>query len=195
MSDSVLGNKFNVMSDAGKKIILTPSLFMRLLEWSKEDAKDDIALHQVFEKVMAFTDGTNPVGIDCYDAIVKDACGSSLPKDEEEPCYDCQTAKGEPKVNGELCDQLENIVASYHEGGICGNQCYDSIQDAFANNEQQVCCNDIECIAPSCLQNVTPSPTSITITCTDDDCCTPCEQPEQCEYDDQIADIIKLAQF
>ena len=56
MCDSVLGNKFNTTNQAGKKIILTPSLFMRLLEWSKEDAKDDIALHQVFEKVMAFTD-------------------------------------------------------------------------------------------------------------------------------------------
>ena len=203
MCDSVLGNKFNTIPQAGKKIILTPSLFMRLLEWSKEDAKDDIALHQVFEKIMAFSDGTNPVGIECYDALIKDATGSSLPDDEAE--YDYQTAEGEPQVNGELCDRLENIVASYHEGGIGGNQCYDCIQDAFADNvqcpEQQICCDDIECVAPSCCQNIVPGCDGmvITIDCDDGSCCdgseTACVEEIPAEYDAQVADIIKLGQF
>jgi len=203
MCDSVLGNKFNTIPQAGKKIILTPSLFMRLLEWSKEDAKDDIALHQVFEKIMAFSDGTNPVGIECYDALIKDATGSSLPDDKAE--YDCQTAEGEPQVNGELCDRLENIVASYHEGGIGGNQCYDCIQDAFADNvqcpEQQICCDDIECVAPSCCQNIVPGCDGMTIAinCEDGSCCDGSEtayvEEIPAEYDAQVADIIKLGQF
>ena len=259
MCDSVLGNKYNTIPQAGKKIILTPSLFMRLLEWAKEDAKDDIALHQVFEKIMAFTDGTNPVGIECYDALIKDATGSSLPpeSDEEdlanaeamgkecancgadlsnvdysdagkiimqdkgngygasnaelenfwkgyETSYDLPLENGETQVNGELCDRLENAVASYHEGGISGNDCYDCIQQAFADNvqcpEQQICCDDIECVSPSFCQNITPAVDGMTITidCEDGSCCdgTECiEQPCATEYDDQIAKIIKLGQF
>lgn len=163
MCDSVLGNKFNTISDAGKKIILTPSLFMRLLEWAKEDAKDDIALHQVFEKIMAFTDGTNPVGIECYDSLIKDATGSSLSDEKDD------------NTNTECAGDY-----------WCEQPC----------EAPQVCCDDVECVAPSCLQNITPSPEAITITCTDD-CCAPecCEQPEECVYDDEIAKIIKIGQL
>ena len=158
MSDSVLGNKFNTTNQAGKKIILTPSLFMRLLEWSKEDAKDDIALHQVFEKVMAFTDGTNPIGIECYDALVKDACGSSL-DDKEEGCPE------ECPVNYSYCVNPE----------------------------------EIDCVAPSACANVIDctEPMTMTINCDSGEVCDgecPAEQTV-CDYDGEIADIIRLGQI
>lgn len=70
-----------------KNLVISPSLFMRLLEFAKEDAADDVALHQVFEKIMAFNDGHNPLTIEVYDCLVKDATGSTLPKKEEEKEY------------------------------------------------------------------------------------------------------------
>lgn len=146
MCDSVLGNKFNTTNQAGKKIILTPSLFMRLLEWSKEDAKDDIALHQVFEKVMAFTDGTNPVGIECYDALVKDACGSSLSEDETEVCdydngygYDvCDYCVNPEDVECVAQSPFENIV-----------DCPEGMTMTINCDNGEVC-DDTECVAQPC---------------------------------------------
>ena len=146
--------------DTKNRLVLTPSLLMRLFEWCHEDAKDDVAMHNAFENIIAFSDGVNPLSMEDYEIIIRDAnAGSTDAPDEEEPKYDVETPEGEPQVNGELCNQLENIVASYHEGGIGGNQCYDCIQDAFANNEQtcsepQISCNDIDTYTDSfCCEN------------------------------------------
>ena len=194
MSDSVLGNKFNTISDAGKKIVLTPSLFMRLLEWSKEDAKDDIALHQVFEKIMAFTDGTNPVGIECYDALIKDATGSSLPKEEDEEVaqYD----------NGNYwCSDTNNYDYCCHG---CDYE-YDYPVDC-SYPMQDDCChtytldyNDVDTyykpFGNDLLDQYDMKPTTIEIDCTKEVCPTCDAQPEENVYDAQIDDIIKLGQL
>lgn len=194
MSDSVLGNKFNTISDAGKKIVLTPSLFMRLLEWSKEDAKDDIALHQVFEKVMAFTDGTNPVGIECYDALIKDATGSSLPKEDEEEVS--------------TCDNGNYWCADANNYDYCCHGCdydYDYPVDC-SYPMQDDCChtytldyNDVDTyykpFGNDLLDQYDMKPTTIEIDCTKEVCPTCDAQPEENVYDAQIDDIIKLGQL
>ena len=185
-----------------KTIILSASLLMRLMEFAKEDAKDDVALHQVLENIMAFSDGTNPLTIAEYDNIVADATGSSLSKDEEydsdseddEANYDLPMDNGETKVNGNLVDELENAVASYHEGGISGNDCYDAIQRAFANNKQ---CHN--CEMDKVLNNIEVLPTSEYQIDTDngsvcDGECTIAEE-EPSGFEAEIANIINAGRF
>ena len=184
------------------KLILTPSLLMRLFEWCHEDAANDVAMHKVFEKIICFSDGTNPLNIDVYDALINGA-NDGQEKDSEESdaseCnYDCTTAEGEPQVNGELCDRLENAVASYHEGGISGNTCYDAIQDAFADNvqcdycQEPISCDDIETYHDSF--GCGTEPTVIKLDCVKDVCddgqCEECLPPE---IEKQMYEIINLA--
>lgn len=54
-----------------QSIILTPSLFLRLLEWAKEEAKGDVCLHQVFEKILNLNNNS-PIGMDMYDYLLND---------------------------------------------------------------------------------------------------------------------------
>jgi len=196
---SGLGNS----SDKCSKIVLTPSLLMRLFEWCHEDAANDVAMHKVFEKIISFTDGVNPLNMDVYEAIIANA-NDGQEKDSEECNYDCQTADGEPQVNSDLCDRLENAVASYHEGGIDGNCCYNAIQDAFADNVQcDSCCGqepiDYTAIDTYCqpfgMGNYDGKPTTITLDCVKDE--LPCEEcPEECipaEAEDEIIKVIQLA--
>lgn len=50
-------------------LILTPSLFLRLLEWAKEEAQGDVCLHQVLEKLLNLNSNT-PIGMDMYDYLL-----------------------------------------------------------------------------------------------------------------------------
>lgn len=61
----------NISSDKSEKnLILSFSLLMRLFEWCHEDAKDDVEMHKVMEKLVAFNDGVNPLTIDVYDCLI-----------------------------------------------------------------------------------------------------------------------------
>lgn len=85
---SGLGNS----SDKCSKIVVTPSLLMRLFEWCHEDAANDVAMHKVFEKIIAFTDGVNPLNMDVYDAIIANANdGQEKDSEEENDCPDSNT--------------------------------------------------------------------------------------------------------
>jgi hypothetical protein len=55
-----------------KNILISFSLFMRLMEWSREESKSDEDLHNVMEKLMAFNDGVNPLKFDVYSCLVSD---------------------------------------------------------------------------------------------------------------------------
>ena len=150
---------------------------------------------------MAFSDGTNPLTIAEYDNIVADATGSSLSKDEEDDaeCEDCEANydlpmdNGETQVNGNLVDELENAVDSYHEGGISGNDCYDAIQQAFNNNEQCPCemdkvLNNIEVLPASEYQIDTDNGSVC-----DGECTIAQEQPS--DFEAEIANIINAGRF
>lgn len=184
-----------------KNIILSASLLMRLMEFAKEDAKDDVALHQVLENVMAFSDGTNPLTIDEYDTIVANAVGSALDKEEtpdEEECEDCEDAEapkydiplpnGDTQVNHDLCQQLRNAVDSYYEGGIDGEKCYNAIQQAFDRNEQNVM-NNIQQM-PATEYEINVDDGSVC----DGNCCYSTEE-EPSDFEEEIKNIINAGKF
>ena len=62
----------NCEKSSEKNLVISFSLLMRLFEWCKEDAKDDVDLHKVMEKLVAFNDGVNPLKIDVYDCLIAD---------------------------------------------------------------------------------------------------------------------------
>lgn len=53
-----------------KNLVISFSLLMRLFEWCHEDAKDDVDMHKVMEKLVSFNDGVNPLTIDVYDCLI-----------------------------------------------------------------------------------------------------------------------------
>ena len=59
---SGLGNS----SDKCSKIVVTPSLLMRLFEWCHEDAANDVAMHKVFEKIIRFFICSNGCLCSCW---------------------------------------------------------------------------------------------------------------------------------
>jgi hypothetical protein len=53
------------------KITLDVPLFIRLLEYAKEDAKTDVDLHTVTENALALSETGKTLTMDDYDTIVK----------------------------------------------------------------------------------------------------------------------------
>lgn len=54
------------------KITVDVPLFIRLLEYAREDAKTDVDLHKVAENAIALSETGKTLKIIDYDAIVKD---------------------------------------------------------------------------------------------------------------------------
>jgi len=54
------------------KITLDVPLFIRLLEYAREDAKTDMDLHSATENAVALSETGKTLTMDQYDAIVKD---------------------------------------------------------------------------------------------------------------------------
>lgn len=218
-----------------KNLVLSVSLLLRLMEFAKEDAKDDVALHQALENIMAFSDGHNALTIADYDNIIADAIGSSISDGEEvepeenreyydisdfedveidqnapvngenccvEPNYDLTDEEGNGKVNGQLVDELENVVDSYHEGGISGNDCYNSIQRAFDRNEQCSCCGENSAMSQlqSLLAGVQQPVQAVDYEINTDDgsigSCPMCGEEElDSDTESKIAEIINLSRM
>lgn len=101
--DMQYGTESQVAPKSDKNLVLSFSLLMRLFEWCHEDAKDDVAMHKVMEKLVAFSDGRTPLTIDCYEAIIADA---PTKDDKEEP-----KKAGEDEIlsAGELGSCLANV--------------------------------------------------------------------------------------
>ena len=53
------------------KITVDVPLFIRLLEYAREDAKTDMDLHKVTENIIALSETGKTLTIDQYDEIVK----------------------------------------------------------------------------------------------------------------------------
>jgi hypothetical protein len=53
------------------KLILDIPLFIRLLEYAKEDAKTDVDLHTATENALALSETGKTLTMDDYDTIVK----------------------------------------------------------------------------------------------------------------------------
>ena len=57
------------MTRAPDCVSLSIPLLIRLMEWAREDAKDDMALHRAAENMMALEDG-EPLAMGDYEHIV-----------------------------------------------------------------------------------------------------------------------------
>jgi hypothetical protein len=69
------------------KIAVDVPLFIRLLEFAREDAKTDMDLHKVAENILSMSEGGKTLTMDEYDAIVKDS------NSEDNPSVDAQIEK------------------------------------------------------------------------------------------------------
>jgi hypothetical protein len=59
-------------SNPTDKITVDVPLFIRLLEYAREDAKTDMDLHKVTENILALSEEGSTLTMDQYDDIVKD---------------------------------------------------------------------------------------------------------------------------
>lgn len=69
----------NMPNQEAKNIIVSPSLMMMLLEWASKQGDNDMVLHQALENMMSFTDGVNPLKIDCFNVIVPETVNETIP--------------------------------------------------------------------------------------------------------------------
>jgi hypothetical protein len=58
-------------SNPTDKITVDVPLFIRLLEYAREDAKTDMDLHKVTQNILALSEEGNTLNMDQYDEIVK----------------------------------------------------------------------------------------------------------------------------
>ena len=58
-------------------------LFLRLLEYAKEDAKTDLDLHYVTENALKCMEGKDKLSMDCYENIIPSEEQQSQEKSEE----------------------------------------------------------------------------------------------------------------
>jgi hypothetical protein len=58
-------------SNPTDKITVDVPLFIRLLEYAREDAKTDMDLHKVTQNILALSEEGNILTMDQYDEIVK----------------------------------------------------------------------------------------------------------------------------
>lgn len=86
------------MSDCELK--LSESLFLRLLEFAKEDAKDDVDLHTVAENLSRLCSEGKCASIEDYEAIL----GTAAKEDPEDMPKDTED---EPVITGEEPEQLQ----------------------------------------------------------------------------------------
>ena len=86
-------NSFN-----DKNILISMSLLMRLFEFMHEEAKDDVSMHNVMEKIISLNDGKNPLTMNIYEYLVSNV----------------ETKDGEYSTN-------EDIDDSYELGRCCAD--------------------------------------------------------------------------
>jgi hypothetical protein len=60
-----------IQSNPTDTITVDVPLFIRLLEYAREDAKTDMDLHKVTENILALSEEGNTLTMDQYDEIVK----------------------------------------------------------------------------------------------------------------------------
>lgn len=66
----------STQSNEVDKVTLDVPLFIRLLEYAKEDAQSDMDLHKVAENIIEMAQGGTTLTMDDYDAIVSIQKGS-----------------------------------------------------------------------------------------------------------------------
>ena len=94
----------NCEKNSDKNLVISFSLLMRLFEWCHEDAKDDVEMHKVMEKLVAFNDGVNPLTIDVYDCLINDVnCPTEIEYNdctcsEDSNCWNNEIESSQPCI-------------------------------------------------------------------------------------------------
>lgn len=100
--DTRMRKRIQRETDEVDTVTLDIPLFIRLLEYAKEDAKTDMDLHNVAEKAIKLSkDGA--LGMDNYDAIVGDQKSLPAPDtttENKDPCWKDYKSVGTKKKNG-----------------------------------------------------------------------------------------------
>lgn len=80
----------NIASSLNPKdtIRLDIPLFIRLLEYAREDAKDDVDLHSVSERVINLSSSGETLTMDDYDSIVPERTEESVKQRLDPKCWD-----------------------------------------------------------------------------------------------------------
>lgn len=91
------------------KVTLNIPLFLRLMEYAKEDAKTDMDLHDVTEKVIALSEQGDTLTMDHYEQIV---AGPSGGQDSEEPM------KEAPEYGASKESIVDAIMGRIHHGHL-----------------------------------------------------------------------------
>ena len=140
------------MSDkSDKKIVISFPLLMRIMEWCHEDAKDDVELHKVMEKLIAFNDGINPLTIDVYDCLIDgvELSNTSELNDLVEPMkagcfseYDMSDAVNTVKKS---YDEMKPLVPTFSwEQGLDDNSTIINLNNEDCSNQAQEIDSDME---------------------------------------------------
>lgn len=158
-----------------KNIIISFSLLMRLFEFMHEDAENDVDMHKVMEKLVAFSDGVNPLTMDVYDCLIADV------KPQETSEYASDEDLENANTIGTCCAKmgcdLEDV--DYSDAGVIIADIKDNGYGA-SNSELEQFWNGYCKLNPDCIfscgeQNV--------------------EQPTESEYDNEIEQIIQLGRM
>lgn len=79
-------------------VTLDIPLLLRIMEYSKEDAQDDMALHDVTQRLIELSKKVDVINMDHYDAIVSGTVDESLRTDN--PCWKGYKPVGTKKKGG-----------------------------------------------------------------------------------------------
>ena len=122
----------NTPHQEAKNIIVSSSLMMMLLEWASKQGDNDMVLHQALENLMSFTDGVNPLKIDCFNVIVPEDTKyepSEVPEDwsdiEGGECVkaftDCFNLANQEEVEALPCSDAQDECCASEIGACLAN--------------------------------------------------------------------------
>ena len=171
----------NTPHQEAKNIIVSSSLMMMLLEWASKQGDNDMVLHQALENLMSFTDGVNPLKIDCFNVIVPEqsCCEEVEVKDCCEDDKECASEIGACLANAGV--DLSNVNYSDVSPMIIQNRDNEELEGFGASNKE------IESFWDG-YESVEP----MTMICSEEEpCCQePCEPEIETDLQAEIDNII-----
>lgn len=171
----------NTPHQEAKNIIVSSSLMMMLLEWASKQGDNDMVLHQALENLMSFTDGVNPLKIDCFNVIVPEqpSCEEVEVKDCCEDDKECASEIGACLANAGV--DISNVPYSDVAPIIIQNRDNEDLEGYGASNAE------IESFWDG-YESVDP----MTINCSEEEpCCQePCEPEIETDLQTEIDNII-----
>ena len=171
----------NTPHQEAKNIIVSSSLMMMLLEWASKQGDNDMVLHQALENLMSFTDGVNPLKIDCFNVIVPEqpSCEEVEVKDCCEDDKECASEIGACLANAGV--DISNIPYSDVAPIIIQNRNNEDLEGYGASN------SEIESFWDG-YESVDP----MAINCSEEESCCqePCEPESETDLQAEIDNII-----